>query len=475
VTAANTTGTRLTSVAAVHAGDESAAETSAINAVNTTYILLVATAAALGGLMFGFDVAIITGAGPFIEKQFALDALQLGWAFSSLLFGCVLGVAVAGLLVDRIGRRAMMVVVAALFGATTVLTGAAPTFDAFILARFLGGLAVGAVSLVAPMYVSEVAPARVRGRMGALYQMAIVTGILVSYLINYALRNSGADAWRYMFYSGSVPAALYFVLALSVPESPRFLVRAGKDAQALSILQRIGGVAPEAAVHEIRTSLRADEGSWRDLLRAHARAPLSISFILAILIHLSGINTVIDYAPTIFRSAGFTLDAALFSTFVVGVANFAFTLISFWVIDRFGRRPLYLVGSLGMTLALACLVVSVLSNHFFGTTVLLFLVVYLFFFASCIGPVFWTLIPEIFPNTIRGKAMTVPVLTQWVANAVVVLFFPAVFHSIGQAATFGLLAAACLAQAIFTFVAVPETKNRSLEEISAQWDRSNRQ
>ncbi len=436
---------------------------------NLTYVLLIATAAALGGLMFGFDVAIITGAGPFIERQFHLDPLRLGWAFSALLFGCVLGAAAAGVLVDRIGRKPLMILVAVLFGATTIATGLAPDFDAFILARFLGGLAVGAVSLAAPMYVAEVTPAHLRGRMGALYQMAIVTGILLSYLINYLLRDLGPDAWRYMFYTGVIPAALYLLLVLKAPESPRFLVATGRNTQAQFILNRIGGSDTETAVAAIRASLNEDKGAWRDLFRSHVRPPLAISFILAILIHLSGINTIIDYAPTIFKSAGFTLDAALFSTFVVGIANFVFTLISFWIIDRFGRRRLYIAGSFGMALALIGLVVAVLTGHFSGMTVLVLIVLYLLFFAACIGPVFWTLIPEIFPNGQRGKAMTIPVLTQWIANAVVVLLFPSVFHAIGQAATFGLLAIACLAQALFTLAAVPETRNRSLEDISAHW------
>lgn len=436
---------------------------------NRAYVLLTAGAAALGGLMFGFDVAIITGAGPLIERHFGLGALGLGWAFSSLLFGCVVGAAVCGSLVDRIGRKPVMIAVAVLFGLTTAVTGMAPTFPVFILARCLGGLAVGAVSLVAPMYVAEIAPPRLRGRMGALYQMAIVTGILLSYLVNYLLQDLGADAWRYMFYSGVIPAILYLVLALLVPESPRFLIQARKEAEALAVLHRVVGAQAPAAARAIRASLRVDVGTWRDLLDRRVRAPLLISFCLAILIHLSGINTIIEYAPAIFRSAGSKLDTALLATFVVGIANFVFTLISFGIIDRFGRRRLYITGSAGMALALLCLMASVLAGHFSGLVALVMIVIYLFFFASCIGPVFWTLVAEIFPNGVRGRAMTVPVLTQWVANAVVVLFFPAVFNSIGQAATFGLLATACLAQALFAVLALPETTNRSLEEISSQW------
>jgi len=194
-----------------------------------------------------------------------------------------------------------------------------------------------------------------------------------------------------------------------------------------------------------------------------------VGFCLAILIHVSGINTIIDYAPAIFKSAGWKIDAALFSTFIVGLTNFAFTLVSFWMIDRYGRKPLYIIGSIGMAVALALLTLTVLTGRFHGATVLVLILAYLAFFASCIGPVFWTLVPEIFPNYIRGTAMAVPVLTQWIANAVVVLMFPLAFHQIGKSITFGFLAAMALAQAIFVWLFVPETKNKPLEEVEEFW------
>jgi SP family arabinose:H+ symporter-like MFS transporter len=210
---------------------------------------------------------------------------------------------------------------------------------------------------------------------------------------------------------------------------------------------------------------------WGALLAPGVRRPLLVTLALAILVQQTGINTVIDYSPAIFRSAGFTLDAALFSTFVVGFANFAFTLLSFWVIDRLGRRPLYLAGSIGMALTLAALAGAAWTGHFEGIPVLVLVVLYLFFFAACIGPVFWTLLPEILPNHVRSKAMIVPVLAQWAANAVVVLVFPYVFNRIGSGATFAVLAASCGAQALFTWRFVPETRNRSLEQIAAGWDK----
>jgi SP family arabinose:H+ symporter-like MFS transporter len=442
------------------------------DSINLRYVIFLAATAALGGLLFGFDIAIITGAGPFLLEHFRLTDLSLGWAFSCLLFGCILGSGFAGRLGDRYGRRKVLLVVAVAFAVTSAATGLATSFSNFVAARFFGGVAVGAASLISPMYVSEISPPRLRGRMGTLYQLAIVTGILVSYCINYLLRNSGPDNWRWMFLSGVIPSVVLFTLLLFAPETPRFLFKAGKHDEAFAILERIGGPKnAEFEMNEIAASFRLQQGTWRDLLRPGIRRAVLVGFCLAILVHFAGINTIIDYAPSIFRAAGWQIDAALFSTFIVGLINFSFTIVSFWIIDRYGRRPLYLVGSAGMAAALTALMGVALSGHFRGPVVLALILSYLAFFSSCIGPVFWTLVPEIFPNRIRGTAMTVPVLTQWVANALVVLFFPYAFNRIGKAATFGFLAISALAQAVFTWYFVPETRNTPLEEIEVFWAR----
>jgi sugar porter (SP) family MFS transporter len=434
------------------------------------YLLRIAATASLGGLLFGFDIAIITGAGPFLTAAFHLNDWSLGLAFSSLLFGCVIGSAVAGRVTDLLGRRKLLLWVALAFALTSVATGVAPDFRTFLIARFLGGIAVGAVSVLSPMYIAEVAPPDLRGRLGALYQFSIILGILGSYAINYLLRNAGTSNWRWMFLTGTVPALLFFLLLLSAPETPRFLALSHRAPEALQLLTRLVGLEhAQAELKEIQASLAHKRGRWRDLLDPHLRPALIVGFCLAILIHVSGINTIIDYAPAIFTAAGWKIDAALFSTLIVGATNFVFTVASFWMIDRFGRRPLYIVGSLGMTLALIGLAVMCYLDRFSGPAVLVLILAYLACFAACIGPVFWTLVPEIFPNHIRGTAMTIPVLTQWVANAVVVLVFPFAFNQIGKAVTFGFLAVAALAQAAFTFFFVPETKNRSLEEIAAHW------
>ena len=441
--------------------------------INIRYVIFLAATAALGGLLFGFDIAIITGAGPFLTETFHLSDLSLGWAFSSLLFGCVLGSAIAGRLTDFYGRKNILLVVSVLFAVTSVATGMAPNFSAFIVARFIGGLAVGGASILSPMYVAEVSPPSLRGRLGTLYQMSIVTGILASYAINYLLRGVGPANWRWMFITGVVPSLLFFLLLLGVPETPRFLFMAGKEQQAIAILERIAGrEEAEFEASEIRASLVNKRRAWRELLRPGIRRAVLVGFCLAILVHVSGINTIIDYAPAILKSAGWKIDAALFSTLIIGLTNFAFTFVSFWAIDRYGRKPLYIVGSLGMTAALVMLLSSVLLARFESTAILVYILAYLAFFSSCIGPVFWTLVAEIFPNDLRGTAMVVPVLTQWIANAAVVLFFPLAFNQLGKGITFAFLAAMSLLQAIFTWFFVPETKNKPLEEIEEYWKNS---
>ena len=287
--------------------------------INTRYVAFLASTAALGGLLFGFDIAIITGAGPYITREFSLGDLSLGWAFSSLLFGCVLGCFLAGRLTDRYGRKKLLVLVALLFAMTSIATAMAPTFTVFVIARLLGGVAVGGVSLLSPMYVSEISPPSIRGRLGTLYQLSIVIGIVVSYSLNYLLRNTGPNNWRWMFLTGVVPSAVFLLFALLAPESPRFLAISGRVNEAFAVLERIGGAqSAHEQITEIIATAHAETQSWRKLLRPGVRRALAVGTALAILIQVSGINTIVDYAPAIFQSAGWKVDGALASTFVVG-------------------------------------------------------------------------------------------------------------------------------------------------------------
>jgi MFS transporter, SP family, arabinose:H+ symporter len=451
--------------------------------INFGYVFFLAITAALAGLMFGFDIAIITGAGPYLKSQFNLTDWSLGLAFSSLLFGCALGALITGYLADRFGRRAPLIWVAVLFGITSLATGLAPNFAVFLGARFLGGLAVGAASILAPMYVAEVSPPSLRGRLCTSYQMAIVIGILISFLLNYLLRDAmpwlwfntalydlGEWNWRWMFLSGILPSVVFCFLAVEAPETPRYLLQCGREPESRDILERISGKEEaEQEIREIRGSLEHPKASWKDLHHPGLRRALMVGFVLAVLVHFSGINTIIDYAPIIFKSAQFPIDAALFATFGIGMVNFLFTLVSFGIIDRFGRRPLYILGSLGMCAVLFALALVAMTGHFQGITVLVLVLSYIAFFASCIGPVFWTLVPEIFPNRVRSEAMIVPVMVQWVANAVVVLFFPSAMNFLGKGPTFFFLGAMALAQMLFTWRFVPETKGKTLEEIESLW------
>jgi SP family arabinose:H+ symporter-like MFS transporter len=440
------------------------------SSINLRYTLLITSAAALGGLLFGFDIAIITGAAPFIQEFFVLGDLGLGWAVSALLWGCIPGAILAGKITDTWGRKSLLMGVAFLFIITSIATGMAPNITFLVIARFFGGFAVGAASIVSPLYISEISPPGIRGRLVALYQLSIVTGILLSYLINYMLHDIGEDNWRWMFISGTIPSLLFFVLLFFVPETPRYLYMRGDSIKAFEILSRIGGKDQAGfIIRQIGESLQEKSSQFSILFQPGFRRMMWVGFGLAVFVQISGINTIIDYAPIILKTAGWKINAALFSTFIIGSVNFLFTLVSLWAIDKFGRRPLYLAGSAGMALMLAGLTVANLIGRFEGPVVLIFILIYIAFFAACIGPVFWTLVSEIFPNRIRGVAMSVPVFTQWVVNALVVLVFPWMLNVAGGSFTFGFLAIMAFLMFLFTFKYVPETRGKSLEDIEKYW------
>ncbi len=435
------------------------------------YMLLVSLVAALGGMMFGFDIAIISGAAPFVQEHFQLNELQLGWGVSSLLAGCMLGAMFAGRLADALGRKRTLVSIALVFAFTSVLAAIAPAFSWFVAARIVGGLAVGAASMVSPLYIAEVSPYAMRGRMVALNQLAITTGILVSYLINYLLRGAGPDNWRWMFASGVIPSVLFFGLLFLVPESPRWLFHAGKRAEASAVLVRVGGVEnAEKEISEMQQPAKEEAASLRDLLLPRYRRVLLVGVVLAILVQISGINTVIDYAPIILRSAGNTIGVALFQTFIMGFLNFGLTFVAIFTVDRVGRRPLYIAGATGMTISLTLLSAGFLVGKVQGLVGLILILLFIASFAGCIGPVFWILMSEIFPSRIRGLAMSAAVFTNWLANFLVVLFFPWMFKNTGGSATFGFLAVMALAMILFTWKVVPETSGRTLEEIELHWE-----
>lgn len=434
------------------------------------YLYFICFIATIGGLMFGFDIAIISGAVPFIQPYFGWDELQLGWGVSSLLVGAIIGAFGSGVLTDRYGRKMILLFVALFFAVSCAATAVATSSLFFIMARLMGGLAVGATSVLSPMYVAEVAPAKNRGTLVAIYQLTIVLGILISYTINYSLHEL-ENNWRWMFATGVIPSVLFFIGLFFIPESPRWLYKAGRKSEALVVLTRIGGSEmAKLEIAEIAESYKSHTTSATiaELFRPSSRKVVAIGFVLAVFVQISGINTVIDYAPKILLSAGVEIKNALLQTSLIGLINGLFTLIAIFIIDKVGRRMLYLVGSIGMTITLLMLALSFylgLSGIFILICILLFIA----FFASCIGPAFWTLVSEMFPNRIRGKAIAFVSFTQWFFNFLVILLFPHFLASIGGAATFLFLAVMSFVQWLFCYLYLPETKGKSLEEIEQLW------
>ena len=437
---------------------------------NSLYLYFICLIATMGGLMFGFDIAIISGAVPFIQPYFGWNELQLGWGVSSLLVGAIIGAFGSGVLSDLYGRKKVLIVVALFFAVSCMFTALATSSVIFISARLFGGLAVGAASVLSPMYVAEVAPAKNRGMLVAIYQLAIVVGILCSYTINYGL-HSIDNNWRWMFATGIVPSVLFFTGLFFIPESPRWLYKAGRKEESLKVLTRIGGeTLAKAEILEIDESLKGDSTSVSigELFKPSVRKVMIIGFILAVFVQISGINTVIDYAPKILLAAGIEIKNALLQTSLIGFINFIFTFVAILYIDKLGRRFLYLIGSMGMVVTLLMLAVSFYFK-LEGIFTLICILLFIAFFASCIGPVFWTLVSEIFPNRIRGKAVAFASFTQWIFNFLVVLLFPHFLASLGGAITFLFLALMAFLQWLFTYIYVPETKGKSLEEIEQYW------
>jgi sugar porter (SP) family MFS transporter len=439
---------------------------------NHRYLYFICMVATMGGLMFGFDIAIISGAVPFIQPYFGWNELQLGWGVSSLLVGAIIGAFGSGVLSDIFGRKSVLIVVALFFAISCAFTALATSAVIFVAARVFGGLAVGAASVLSPMYVAEVAPPNKRGMLVAIYQLAIVLGILCSYTINYGLHNIDNN-WRWMFATGIVPSVLFFIGLFFIPESPRWLYKAGRKTESLNVLTRIGGESlAKVEILEIGESLKENTTSVSagELFKPSVRKVMLIGFLLAILVQISGINTIVDYAPKILLAAGVEIKSALLQTSLVGFINFIFTFIAILFIDKVGRRALYLIGSMGMVVTLLMLAVSFYLKME-GIFTLICILMFIAFFASCIGPVFWTLVSEIFPNRIRGKALAFASFTQWIFNFLVVLLFPHFLAKIGGAITFLFLALMSFLQLLFTYLYVPETKGKSLEEIEHLWNK----
>lgn len=435
------------------------------------YLWFISLVATIGGLMFGFDIGIISGAIPFIQPYFGWNELQLGWGVSSILVGAIIGAFGTGSLTEKYGRKRLLISVALFFAISCAGMALARTQTFFISFRVLGGLAVGSVSVLSPMYVAEVAPPKIRGTLITIYQLVITLGILISYLVNFALHDVDNN-WRWMFATGLLPSIVFFVGLFFIPESPRWLIKAGFKEKARMVLERIGGTKfAGSELAQIEKSLE-DAGRGGSGLRAlfapRYRKVIILGLLLSVFVQITGINTVVDYAPKILIAAGLEIRNALLQTSLIGLVNFSFTFFAVWLIDRLGRRTFYIIGSSGMAVTLLMLAAAFhfeMSPLFTTICIMLFIA----FFASCIGPAFWTLVAEMFPNRIRGQAVALASFTQWVFNFLVVLLFPYVLDALGGSVTFLFLATMSVIQLLIAWFFIKETKGKSLEEIESLW------
>jgi sugar porter (SP) family MFS transporter len=454
---------------------------------NLSYVWLISLVAAMGGLLFGYDWVVIGGAKPFFEPFFNLTRESLrGWANSCALLGCLAGAVLSGGLSDRFGRKRLLVVAALLFAVSSVLTGWASSFSGFVAFRILGGVAIGMASNLSPMYIAEVAPAHIRGQLVSTNQLTIVIGILSAQIVNWLIARAvpnGATAefirqswygqygWRWMFTAVAVPSLFFFVGSLLIPESPRWLVKNGRPDRARCVLAKIGGAAfAEAEVRDIQSTLSRREIQrvrFQDLLEPKMTKILFVGVTLAVLQQWSGINVIFNYAEEIFRGAGYGVSSIMFNIVITGAVNLLFTLIAIQTVDRFGRRALMLVGCAGIAFFHTLIGLGYML-HLKGPIVVAPVLATLACYGFSLAPITWVLISEIFPNRIRGAAVSVSTSALWIACFILTYTFPLLNGALGPAKTFWLYALICAAGCIFIFKRVPETKGKTLEEIERE-------
>jgi len=451
---------------------------------NTGYLAMVCFVASLGGLLFGFDTAVISGTVGMVEVQFELSKLELGWFISSALVGCIMGAMMAGVLGDKYGRKPVLIMAAALFFISALGCTLPPSFKFLYSVRIVGGIGVGITSVLSPLYISEFSPPKIRGRLVALYQLSIVTGILLAYGSNWTLQNysihhtllpegSGffykifvGEVWRSMFGMEMVPALLLLVLLLFVPESPRWLIQAGRRKRGKGILEKISGIkVAEEEYTEILSSLGEEKGRLRELFRPGLRTALIVAVGLSVFGQLTGINAVIYYGPEILKQAGIQFGNALQFQTILGIINLVFTILALLLIDRLGRRPLLIGGMAAVVLTLLLAGLLFLTDTPNGMLIVIVLGAYIACIAFSICAVIWVLTPEIFPNRVRGRAMSIAAFSNWGTNTMAAYLFPWYVASFGMHVGFFTFGAICLVATLFFWRFVPETKGKSLEQI----------
>lgn len=436
--------------------------------VNFRYLLTISLVTALGGLLFGFDISVISGTIPFIQDVFELNETMKGWIVSSALIGCILGASYAGRLGDKFGRKKVLMVIAILFGISAIGSGVANSIPTFVSYRILGGLAVGGASVLAPMYIAEISPAHLRGRMVSINQLTIVIGISMAYYSNYFLLAIGDNAWRWMFIAEAVPSILFFVALFIVPESPRWLVARDEEKKARVVLEKVAGTDfANFELGEIKESLSGDvkRGTLKDAFKKKYAVILSLGIFLAVFQQWSGINVIFFYGPDIFAKANLGVDTALFYTTLVGAMNIIFTILAMRVIDKMGRKKLMLIGAAGMLICYITIGYLFQIGRTDDWMLLTFIIITPAFFAFGLGPTVWVVLSEIFPNKIRGAAMSVATFALWVGCYTLTLTFPIFVEALSAAVTFWIYAIVCIIGFVVIYKTLPETKGVSLEKL----------
>ncbi len=429
-------------------------------------IVLWSVTVALGGFLFGFDTAVISGAEQEIQRVWTLDALQHGLTVSIALIGTVIGALFGGIPSDRLGRKKTLFWIAVLYLISAIGSALAFDWTTFMIFRFLGGLGVGASSVAAPMYISEISPADSRGRLVALFQFNIVFGILIAYLSNYLLQGIGPLAWRWMLGVESFPAMFFLIMVLFVPESPRWLIiKRDNVEEARPTLDIISGGKADEMIAAIKAS-RHEKKEERGLFSSgQYKLPIMLAVLFAVFNQVSGINAIIYYAPRIFEMTGLGKSSALLSTAGLGIVNFIFTLVAIRFIDQFGRRKLMLIGSVGLIITLALTSFAFYTQNFSGFAVPVYLFVYIGFFAFSQGAVIWVFISEIFPNQVRANGQSLGSFTHWFMAAVIAFTFPWFTEQLGGGNTFMIFSIMMVLQLLFVWKIMPETKGKSLEQL----------
>lgn len=437
------------------------------------YLIMVCLVAAAGGFLFGFDTSVISGVIEYLEPKFGLNEIQKGWTVACILIGCIAGSALSGPVSLKYGRKKALMLSALVFLLSSLGCALSDTLTVFIINRMIAGISVGAASTLAPIYIAEISPAKHRGKLLTLNLIAIILGQSAAFFSNYALQDTGGDNnWRWMIGIMAIPSFLFLFFLFFVPESPRWLIEMKKEGRALDVLKRLNSeTTAQAVMTEIKDSVRHTGGAgWQEMFKGVILKVLLVGCLLAIFQQITGINIIMYFAPSIFKAAHFAQSSALFQTALISLVYLIFSLLAFSFIDKFGRKPLMIIGAVGMGISLTLLALTFITHHTEGFLVMFCIMGFIASFGFSLGPVVWVLIPEIFPNHYRSEGVAISISIMWAANFLVSVTFPFLLKTL-EGNAFFIYAAMCVLCALFSIIVLKETKGKTLEELEQLYEK----